>query len=111
MTPSFADLLHRLGEHLADALVTSGAMVPTFRTSETSSRRTGLGQALELGDDGVDGLVDAALDRDRIGTGGDVLEALVEDGLGEHRRGGGAVARDVVRLRGDFLTIWAPMFS
>ncbi len=56
----------------------------------------------ELGDDGLDGLVDAALERGRVGAGGDVLQAFFVDGLGENGRGGGAVARDVAGLAGDF---------
>src|SRR4029077_8488030 len=35
----------------------------------------------------------------RVGAGGDVLGALAVDRLGEHRRGGGAVAGDVRGLR------------
>ncbi len=48
-------------------------------------------------------LLDAALQAHRAGAGGDVLQALGDDGLGEHDRGGGAVAGDVVRLRRDLL--------
>ena len=56
----------------------------------------------ELGDDGFHGLVDAALERGRVRAGGDVLETFFVDGLGEHGRGGGAVAGDVAGLAGDF---------
>ena len=59
--------------------------------------------ALDLGDDRLDGLVDAALDGDRVAAGGDVAKAFVDDGLGEHGGGGGSVAGDVVGLGGDFL--------
>ena len=52
-------------------------------------------------DDLVDGLLDAALERHRVGAGGDVLQALANDRLGEHGRGGGAVAGHVVGRRGD----------
>ena len=52
-------------------------------------------------DDLVDGLLDAALERQRVGAGGDVLQALADDRLGEHGRGRGAVAGDVVGRRGD----------
>ena len=47
-------------------------------------------------DDLVDGLLDAALERQRVGAGGDVLQALADDRLGEHGRRRGAVAGDVV---------------
>ena len=51
---------------------------------------------LDVRDDVVDGLLDAALQRQRVGPGGDVLEALANDRLGENRRGRRAVAGDVV---------------
>ena len=54
-------------------------------------------------DDGVGGLLDAALEQHRVGAGGDVLQAFVDDGLGQHGGGGGAVAGDVVGLGGGFL--------
>ncbi len=56
-----------------------------------------------LADDGLDGLVDAALERHRVGAGGNGLDAFAVDGLGEDGRGGGAVAGDVGGLGGDFL--------
>ena len=61
-----------------------------------------LGQDLELGDDGFGGLHDAALQRDRVGSGGHVAEAFLVDGFGQHGRRGGAVAGDVRGLGGDF---------
>ena len=53
-------------------------------------------------DGGLDGLVDAALDADRVRAGGDVLQAFAVDRLGQNGRGGGAVAGDVAGLAGDF---------
>ena len=47
--------------------------------------------------------VDALLEQHRVGAGGDVAHALVDDRLGQHGRGGGAVAGDVVGLGGGFL--------
>src|SRR4030095_15868521 len=58
---------------------------------------------LELLDDGGDRLVDAALEGHRVRAGGDVAEALADDGLGEHGGGGGATSRRVGGLGGDFL--------
>ena len=52
---------------------------------------------------GGDSLVDAALEGHGVGTGGDVLHAFAEDGLGENGGGSGAVAGDVAGLAGDFL--------
>ena len=41
------------------------------------------------------------LSAERVGAGRDVLQALADDRLGEHRRGRRAVAGDVVGRRGD----------
>ena len=61
------------------------------------------GVLLDLGDDGLDGLLDAALDDHRVGAGGHDAEALGDHRLAEHDRGGRAVAGDVVGLGRDFL--------
>ena len=61
------------------------------------------GLLLELGHDGLDALLQAALDGHRVGARGHVLEAFGDDRLAQHDRGGGAVAGDVVGLGGDFL--------
>ena len=53
--------------------------------------------------DGGHGHLDALLDLARRGAGGDLAHTLVHEGLGQHGGGGGAVARDVVGLGGDFL--------
>ncbi len=54
----------------------------------------------QLGDDGGNRLVDAAPEVHRVHPGGHGLRALADDGLGQHGRGGGAVAGLVVGLRG-----------
>src|SRR5690242_220884 len=46
-------------------------------------------------------MLDPALDRHRVRARGDVLETVADDRLSENRCGGRAVARDVVRRRGD----------
>src|SRR4029453_7473220 len=56
---------------------------------------------LQVLDDGVDGLLDAALETHRVRARGDVLQALADDGLPEYRGGGRAVAGDVRRRRRD----------
>src|SRR5208283_1292281 len=61
-----------------------------------------LGDLVELGDRGLDGLGDTALDADGIGTRGDKFQAFAIDGLGEDGGGGGAIARGVAGLAGDF---------
>ena len=53
--------------------------------------------------DGGDGLLDAALERDRVGAGGDVAQPLADERLGQDGRGRRAVAGHVVGLLGDFL--------
>ena len=49
------------------------------------------------------GALDAALDRKRVRTGRHVAETFADDGLRQHRRGGRAVAGDVVGLGSHFL--------
>ena len=95
-----ADLLHRLGEELADGLVAVGADGADLGDLFGILGR--LGALLEGVDDGLDGLVDAALDLHRVVTRGDELGALAVDRLREHGGGRGAVAGDVAGLRGDF---------
>ena len=50
-----------------------------------------------------DALLDALLEHERAGTGGDVAKAFAHERLGQHGRGRGAVTGDVVGLRRDFL--------
>jgi hypothetical protein len=57
---------------------------------------------MRLGD-GLDGLLHAPLEAHRVGPGGHVAQALVDQGLGEHGGGGGAVAGHVVGLGRDLL--------
>ena len=75
-----ADLVDRLGDERADLGVGG------------RDRRGGgdlflgldlLGVGEELGGDGRDGLLDAALERDGVGAGGDVAEAFAHERLGE----------------------------
>ena len=75
-------------------------MVPTWAISSDDFDL--LGALLDVLDDRGDGDVDAALEVHRVHAGGDRLGAFADDRLGEHGRGGGAVAGDVVGLRGDF---------
>ena len=96
-----ADLLERLGDHLADLLVGRGD-----RGDVGDGGRVGLDllrQALDRVDRGDDGLLDALLQDHRVGAGGDVAQTLADHGPGEHRGGRRAVTGDVVGLLGDFL--------
>src|SRR5207249_5216641 len=88
-----ADLLHGVGDDVADGLVAVGG---------DGADLGDLGLALRLGAEplqlvhhGLDGLLDPALERHRIVAGGYQAQALGVDGGGEHGRGGGAVAGDV----------------
>ena len=92
--------LHGLGDLLADLGVTSG------NGADGSNLLLGLdrlGLLLHLGNGGVDGLVDAATDGQRVSASGDVAQTVVDDGLSEQGCGGGTVTHGVVGLGGDLL--------
>ncbi len=95
-----ADLVHDLGDELADGRV-GGA--DRGHVGDVGAVLDGSSVLLEPSDDGVDALLQAALDDHRVGAGGHVLEALGDDRLAEHDGGGGAVAGDVVGLGRDLL--------
>ena len=95
-----ADLLHRLGDHLADRLVAvggNGADLRHFRR-----RAHFLCALFDIGDDRIHREIDAALEIHRIHAGGNRLGAFLDDGRGKNRRGRGAVAGLVVGLRRHF---------
>ena len=96
-----AHLLHRLGDQVADLAVVVGGDGADLGDLLLAGR--GDREALERLGDGLDGPVDAPLQLHRVGAGGDVLEALAEDRLGQHGGGGGAVAGEVGGLGGDLL--------
>ena len=62
-----------------------------------------LGALVSASETALDGPLDAALERHRVGAGGDVAQTLAHQRLGQHGGGGGAVTRDVVGLLGDLL--------
>ena len=95
-----ADLLHRLGEEVADFLVAVGG--DGANLGDFGVRRDLLGVLLELLDDVLDSEVDAALEVHRVHAGRNRLGALLDDRLGENGGGGGAVTGEVRGLRGDF---------
>ena len=96
-----ADLVHRLGDRLADRLVGVGRDRADLR--DFLAGRARLADLLQLVDDGDDRLVDAALQVHRVHAGGDVLQAFVADRLREHRGRRRAVTGDVGGLGRDFL--------
>src|SRR5579864_817070 len=96
-----ANLLHRLGDGLADRLV--GIRRDRADLGDGLGILAGLGESLELLDGGDDRSVDAALEVHRVAARGDGLEALAHDRLGEHGGGGGTVAGFVRGVGSDFL--------
>src|SRR6185436_9104845 len=95
-----ADLLHRLGDLLADDGVAVRRDDPDLGDLVRAGNR--LGPVLEILDDLGDGEIDAALQVHRVHAGRNRLHALADDRLGEDRGGGGAVAGNVVGLRSNF---------
>src|SRR5690606_23767896 len=94
-----ADLLHRLGDHLADGGVTIGGdgahLGDLFRLGDVARARA------QIFDNCRHGRVDTALQVHRVHAGGDGLDAFAHDRLGQHGCGGGADARQVVGLGGN----------
>ncbi len=95
-----ADLLHRLGKEAADLGVAVGGYGADLGDLVVLRDLAGVG--LQLGHHGVDRLVDAALQVHRVHAGGNGLGTLPDDGLGQNRRGRGAVAGQIVGLGGHF---------
>ncbi len=97
-----ADPVHRLGDHLADLrVVVGGDRADLGDLLAALDRRRHLARAPRRPRRRPSSM--PRLMRDRARAGGDVLEAFLEDRLGEHGRGGGAVAGDVGGLGGDLL--------
>src|SRR5205085_6035064 len=95
-----ADLVHGLGDDLADRGVSSG---DARRGGDLLLGLDVLGRLADGLDDALDSGLDALLQAHRVGAGSDVAQALAHERLGEHGGGGGAVTRDVVGLLGDLL--------
>ena len=95
-----ADLVHGLGNGLADAGITGrdgGGGSDVLLGLDVD------GHLGESGADGLDGGLDALLETHRVGAGGNVAQPLAHHGLGQDGGSGGAVASDVVGLLGNFL--------
>src|SRR6266566_4078253 len=96
-----ADLLHRLGDQVADLLVVvrgDGADLSDLLPASGGHR-----DLLQLLDHHLHRPVDPALQRHGVRAGRDRLQPFAEDGLGEHRRRRRAVAGEVRRLGRHFL--------
>ena len=95
------DLIHRIGNHLADFGITVSGNRGDL--SDLIGRLDLLG---ELGDrlgNGGGSLVDTVLKGHSVRAGGEILKTFAVNSLGEQGSRGRAVARYVVRLGGDFL--------
>src|SRR5437667_661832 len=95
-----ADLLHGIGQELADfgvAVGGDGADLGDFLV-----RGDLLGVLDEVGDHGFHRQIDTALQIHRVHAGGNRLGAFTDDRSRENGRGGGAVAGSVCGLGGNF---------
>ena len=97
-----AHLAHGVGQQLTDLRVVVGThrsdlldlvVVVTYH----------LGVVLDVVHHRVDGLVDTTFQVHRVGTSSDVLQTLVDDGLGENRSRGRTITCVVARLAGHAL--------
>ena len=95
-----ADLVHRLGDHLADGRVAIGGNRADLR--DLARRLDLLGTSLDFLDDSSHRQVDAALEIHRIHAGGNEFCTLTQNGSREHRGCSGAIAGEVVGLGGHF---------
>src|SRR5471030_2197901 len=84
-TPS-SDLVDRVGDHVADLVVAGG---DRRHAGDLILAGDLLGLRGDVRHDLVDSALDAALERQRVGAGSDVLQTLANDRLGEHGRRGG----------------------
>ena len=91
-----ADLLHRLGQHLADFGITVGRDCADL--GDLFRGRDLLGPALDVLDDRLDREVDAALQVHRIHAGRHGLAALADNSRSKDGGRGGAVADQVAGL-------------
>ena len=96
----FADLLHRVGEFIADFRVAVGRDRADLGDGFFIAAFDG--HFLEFFGDVFDGLVHAALHLDGADPGDDGFEAFVVNGFGHDGRGGRAVAGHVGGFAGDF---------
>jgi hypothetical protein len=94
-----ADLLHRLGQHPPDfgiAVRGDGADLGDLLRGRDLARA-----GMQIGDDGLDRHVDAALEIQGVHAGGVGLAAFADDDLGQHGGRRGAVTDQIAGLRGD----------
>src|SRR5262249_41583843 len=95
-----ANLIHRVGNDLADRLVPVGRNGRDLR--ELGTIADFLRELFQILDDCIDTFHDAALQRSRIRTSGHVAKTFAVNGFRENRRRSRAVARDIRRFGCDF---------
>ena len=93
-----ADLFHGLGNQLADGSVAGGDGANTGDVLGAVNRH---GIGLDGLHSGGNGLLNALAHDHGVCTGGQVLQALAGDGLGQQSRGGGAVTGHIIGLGSD----------
>ena len=101
----FPDLLHRRGDELADFRRAGGDGRDRFDVLVGIDRAGFLQQFLSHR---FAGFLDAVADEDRVGPFLDVIDAPMDDRLGEQGGGGRPVAGRVVGLVGDFVNQLRP---
>src|SRR5699024_732134 len=89
-----------LGNQLADGLVAGGNGTDT---GDIISAVDLLAVGTDALHSSLNSLGDTLLHDDGVGTGGQVLQTLADDGLGQQGSGGGTIAGHIVGLGGDFL--------
>ena len=101
-----ADLLHRIGDELADLLVVVGR--DGADVDDLVLVGDWLGQTFEGLEGGIDRLLNPLADDGRIRTEADGAEPLLVDRAAEDRGGGRAVASHVAGLGGDLVDELGP---
>lgn len=96
-----ADLLHGAGQELANVHIAVGGDGSDLL--DLLGGGHGLGLALQVLDDGLNGGLGAAAQVHGVAAGSNVLHRLGEDGAGQHGGSGGAITSSLVGLGGDVL--------
>src|SRR5690606_19662297 len=96
-----AHFVHGVGDDFTDGVIAVGGDGADLGDFLAGGARTGQLAQFVHGHD--HGLVDAALQVHGVDAGGHELQAFLDDGLGQHGGGGGAIAGVVGGLGGDFL--------
>lgn len=94
-----ADLLHGVGDQLANVLVAVGADGGDLGNLGAGGDVARV--SLEVLDDGIDSGLDTTAEIHGVAASSHVLDSLGEDGAGEDGGGGGTVTGNLVRLGGD----------